>query len=152
MRRLQANLTYLAALADRKTSASAPACPAYLMPPPLNLSIKMRAAVPAPGEVTEGPVDPNADREERDKVLKELYRRLQSMFPGIDPKKEPASQMPSQRPTGQHQPGQPGAKGFNGQPSGGPNSNHGRPAPGPHGQRTPQMAHALAPQGHALGF
>ena len=152
MRRLQANLTYLAALADRKTSASAPACPAYLTPPPLNLSIKMRAAAPAPGEATETPSDPTADRLERDKVIKELYRRLQAVFPGIDPKKEPASQMGGPRPAGQ--PGQGGGKGTNGQMSAGPGSAHGSPAPGPPMNKTPQMANAAAPfmQGQPIGF
>lgn len=34
-------------------------------------------------------IDPVADRAERDKSIKELYRRLQGVFPGFDPKKEP---------------------------------------------------------------
>ena len=152
MRRLQANLTYLAALADRKTHVSAPACPAYLTPPLLTLSIKMRAAAPAPGEAAESS-DPTADRLERDKVIKELYRRLQTLFPGIDPKKEPASQMGGPRPAGQP-PGPGGGKGSNGQMSAGPSSAHGSPAPGPSMNKTPQMANAAPPfmQGQPIGF
>ncbi|KAK0714873.1 hypothetical protein B0H67DRAFT_226551 [Lasiosphaeris hirsuta] len=147
MRRLQANLTYMAALADRK-SQQAPPCPAYLMPPPLNLSIRLRVPQSMPDESSEKPPDPNADRGDRDKLLKDLYRRLQALFPGIDPRKEPATQVPNQRAgaPGQHHPSQGVMKAQpnqNGQMMGGQGSNHGSPAPGP--QKTPQMANAANP-------
>lgn len=94
MRRLQANLSYMAALADRKPEVKAPPCPAYLTAPPLNLSFKLRA--PATGTEGSDKIDPVADREERDKSIKDLYSRLQAVFPGFDPKKEPVFRMPAQ--------------------------------------------------------
>lgn len=39
------------------------------------------------------PVDGGADREERNKILKDLYEKLQRLFPGIDPTKEPTYQL-----------------------------------------------------------
>jgi len=138
MRRLQGNLTYLAALADRKVG-QVPTCPAHLMPPPLNLSIKMRA--PAPDDASG--TDPNkeemdraleADREERDQLLKELYKKLQAQFPGIDPRREPAFVVP-----GAQQP-------QNGQRPVGVSStsNQGSPAPTPQAQRPGQTPNSQA--------
>jgi hypothetical protein len=52
-------------------------------------------------------IDPAADRAERDKSIKDLYRRLQVVFPGFDPKKEPPLRAgPGQKAGGQgpHQP------------------------------------------------
>lgn len=92
MRRLQGNLTYLAALADRK-GGQLPVCPAHLMAPNLNHSIKLRTQPPAQPDSADRPLEPNADREERDKFMKDMYKRLQALFPGIDPTKEPAFQM-----------------------------------------------------------
>ena len=92
MRRLQGNLTYLAALADRK-GGQVPPCPAYLMPPSLNMNIKMRAQPPAPTESPGKQVDPGSDREERERFLRDMYRKLQALFPGIDPRREPAFSM-----------------------------------------------------------
>lgn len=89
MRRLQANLSYMAALADRKPDVKGPLCPAYLTAPSLNLALRLRAQ-PIGAEGTEANVDVAADRAERDKSIRELYRRLQTVFPGFDPKKEPA--------------------------------------------------------------
>ncbi len=88
MRRLQANLSYMAALADRKPEVKVPPCPAYLTAPPLNLTLKLKAP-PMGAEGADPNIDPVADRAERDKSIKELYRRLQGVFPGFDPKKEP---------------------------------------------------------------
>lgn len=104
MRRLQANLAYLAALADRKGSVPVPTSPAYLSSPPLNMTLKVRLQ-PAPGETPESNPDPVADREERCKYLSELYGKLQRLFPNADPKKEPAYQTPA-RPQGQQATGQ----------------------------------------------
>lgn len=101
MRRLQANLSYMAALADRKPEVKAPPCPAYLSSPSLNLTLKLRAQ-PIGAEGTDANADPLVDRAERDKSIKELYRRLQGVFPGFDPKKEPAFG----RPAGGQKPGQ----------------------------------------------
>lgn len=196
MRRIQVNLTYLAALADRK-SVHPPAPPAVLMPPPLNLGLKLRVSS---DESPEKMPDPNADREERDRLMKHLYSKLQALFPGVDPKKEGppagsnprpsnAQQMnPNQQNPQQQNPNQqiqqqmqqqnpnqqmqqnmnqhmlqmqmqqqmqtqqmPGKAPPNGQMMGpgGHGSDHGSPAPGSHGQKTPQMSNASAPPMHA---
>lgn len=89
MKRLQANLTYMAAVADRKPEVKVPPCPAFLSPPPLNLTLRLRAqpiGIEGPDQAL---FDPLVDREHRDKSIKELYQRLQAAFPNIDPKKEP---------------------------------------------------------------
>lgn len=125
MRRLQANLSYLAALADRKPEVKVPPCPAYLSAPPLNLSIKLRTQPMAP-EGSDSKIDPVTDREERDKSIKELYQRLQAVFPGFDPKKEPAYRMPGQ--AGGHKAG----------------NSMGNQA-SPTAQKTPQMTNMAAP-------
>ncbi|KAL7789497.1 hypothetical protein V8C37DRAFT_211721 [Trichoderma ceciliae] len=93
MRRLQANLSYMAALADRKPEVKGLPCPAYLSPPPLNLALKLRA-IPIGAENSSIPIDPMTDREERNRSIQDLYRRLQSVFPTFDPKKEPVYRMP----------------------------------------------------------
>lgn len=93
MRRLQTNLSYMAALADRKPEVKAPPCPAYLSAPPLNLSLKLRPP-PVALEGQDQNIDTLADRQERDKSLKDLYAKLQAVFPGFDPKKEPAFRQP----------------------------------------------------------
>lgn len=66
-----------------------PPCPAYLSAPPLNLALRPRA-LPLSTDPTKPPPDPATDREQRDRSIKELYVRLQAVFPGFDPKKEPA--------------------------------------------------------------
>ncbi|KAK0645672.1 hypothetical protein B0T16DRAFT_144473 [Cercophora newfieldiana] len=145
IRRLHTNLAYQAALADRK-SLQAPPCPAYLMPPPLNLKLRLRVPKTAPGApdgVTEMPPDPNSDREERDQLLKDLYKKLQALFPGVDPRKEPPPQQPNPR-AGAQQMNQGMMKPQNGQMNMGAQSN-GSPAPGSQPQKTPQMTNVAAP-------
>lgn len=128
MRRLQANLSYLASLADRKINQPQLPCPAYLSPPPFNHSIQMRAQPTQPGDTTEV-VDPNEDRKERDQFLQEQYQKLQALFPGMDPKKEPFAVQQPNRPQQMQQ----GQNGQNGQRPMGPgpgqstNSNQGSP-------------------------
>ncbi|KAK3906307.1 hypothetical protein C8A05DRAFT_11937 [Staphylotrichum tortipilum] len=153
MRRLQTNLSYMFALADRKGKAQIPPSPAYLTTPPLNLQLKLKLPPSAPDDPVERPADPVADRAERDQLLKTLYRKLQSLYPGVDPKKEP----PAQPPAGA------AAAGAAGRPGGGvggkgvPNgqgpvsvmqggSNQNSPAPTP-GQSagTPLMGNAAVP-------
>ncbi|KAL1871026.1 hypothetical protein VTK73DRAFT_2335 [Phialemonium thermophilum] len=96
MRRLQGNLTYLAGLADRK-GGQVPQSPQFLTAPPLNFKIKMRSQPPMAGDSNEKQLDANEDRLERDQFLKELYRKLQGLFPGVDPRKEAALQTGSAR-------------------------------------------------------
>ncbi|KAL6807914.1 hypothetical protein GGI42DRAFT_319254 [Trichoderma sp. SZMC 28013] len=125
MRRLQANLSYMAALADRKPEVKGPPCPAYLSAPPLNLTLRPRA-VPIGAENSTTPPDAVADREERNKSIQDLYRRLQAVFPTFDPKKEPAFRT---APSGQ-KPGNPMAP-----------SQQASPA----AQRTPQLPNMPGP-------
>lgn len=80
---MQANLSYLAALADRKGTVQTPQHPAYMTPPPLNLTVKVRAQPPG-ADASDGNTDPMVDREERFKYLGELYGKLQALFPGVD--------------------------------------------------------------------
>lgn len=93
MRRVQANLSYMVAMAERKPEVKVPPCPAYLSAPPLNLSLKLRP-FPITLEGRDTDVDTVADRQERDRLIKDLYLRLQAVYPGFDPKKEPAYRMP----------------------------------------------------------
>ncbi|KAF5027533.1 hypothetical protein F66182_350 [Fusarium sp. NRRL 66182] len=104
MRRLQANLSYMAALADRKPEVKVPPCPAYLSAPPLNLNLKLKMPAVGGSEGSENNMDPVADREERHKSIQDLYSRLQAAFPGFDPKKEPAFRTNAQ---GGQKPGNP---------------------------------------------
>lgn len=132
MKRLQANLTYMAAVADRKPEVKVPPCPAFLSPPQLNLSLRLRAN-PIGMEGNEAQFDPLADREHRDMSIKELYQRLQEVFPGIDPKKEPTYR---QAPAGAQRPGNPGMN-----------------QTSPTSQQAPQMPNMNAPQpGQAGSF
>ena len=124
MRRLQTNLAYLASLADRKVPGQIAKGPQYLMAPPLNMKIKLRGATPGPAsESADVKSDHKNDREERDRYLKDLYKRLQALYPGLDHKKEPNAG------------GRPGGA------QGG--SNQASPSPG--SQKTPQMATISAP-------
>lgn len=129
MRRLQANLAYMATLADRKPETKPSPCPAYLTPPHLTLSVKLRAQpiVPEGGDFK---IDPVTDREERDLAIKELYGRLQACFPGIDPTKEPAFRAP----------------GMGQKPAGNPGFTQASPT----SHKTPQMTHVPVPQSHGM--
>ena len=123
MRRLQANLSYMATLADRKPDTKLAPAPGYLTAPNLTLSVKLRAQpiVPEGGDFK---IDPVTDREERDLAIKELYGRLQACYPGIDPNKEP-----QMRGSGM------------GQKQGNPGFNQ----PSPTTQKTPQMPNMPGP-------
>jgi len=129
MRRLQSNLAYLASLADRKMPVQIAKGPQYLMPPPLNPKIKLAGGTPGPAsESTDVKSDVKNDREEREKYLKDLYKRLQALYPGVDPKREPNA----------------GAgAGAGGRPGGSRSENQTSPSPGL--QKTPQMATMSAP-------
>ncbi|ROW00918.1 hypothetical protein VSDG_02662 [Cytospora chrysosperma] len=142
-KRLQANLAYLASLADRK--APSQAAPAYLSPPPLNLKLKLRPIAPTPDAEK---VDGSADREERENIIKEQYQKLQALFPGIDPNK-----VPNLRP--QPNPGapNPAAALQNAQRAASIGAPQGQmhvssaPSPAPSAQQgTPQMSTVPAPQ------
>jgi hypothetical protein len=142
MRRLQANLTYMFALADRKAKAQVPASPAYLTPPPLNLQLKLKLPPTAADDPVERPADPVADRAERDTLLKNLYKKLHSLYPGVDPKKEPPAQAAGARPPAINTNAGPGAGGVR----------PGPPSAGQNGQvSTPVAAGLGGAQGSSLG-
>ncbi|OBT92005.1 hypothetical protein VE01_09951 [Pseudogymnoascus verrucosus] len=114
MRRIQYNLAYLAAIADRshKPSSQIPPHPAVISAPSLT---------PLPKPATSSPTSPNgavkstdgaadAEVEDRAETLKKQYKRLQELFPGVDPKKEPTVQpaQAAQKQQQQQQQQQPG--------------------------------------------
>lgn len=99
MRRLQANLAYLAAIADKshKPGAQAPTHPAIITAPPLvskPASSTTTSTTTTDSEVKKEEGDEKKDllitedRVERIETLKSQYKRLQEMFPDVDPKKE----------------------------------------------------------------
>jgi hypothetical protein len=120
MRRLQANLAYLAAIADRshKPSSQIPPHPAIISAPPLsplpskpqikqspkaspneNSNIKTESTLSsetANGAANGTPINlgisSSEEAEDRLETIKALYARLQALFPGVDPKKEPPIQ------------------------------------------------------------
>jgi hypothetical protein len=109
MRRLQANLGYLAVLADkeRKLTQPSPPYPVYLKAPPLNTSIKLRQVQAPDGSEVKTDV---SDREDTAAYIGELYKKLQALFPDIDPNAEPslrpAGQAPNATKSGSQTPGQ----------------------------------------------
>jgi hypothetical protein len=109
MRRLQTNLAYLAGLADKERKPNQPAqpYPAFLRPPPLNIGIKLRQVQAQDGNEAKNEV---IDREDTTRYIGELYKKLQALFPDIDPNKEPSIRPPGQQPnlaaSGTQTPGQ----------------------------------------------
>jgi hypothetical protein len=101
MKRLQSNLAYLAAIADRshKPSSQIPAHPAIMLAP----SIKPRTtnSVSSSSPKTEDRADgmedkkPDTSDAERIETLKDYYKQLQALFPGVDPNKEPVLPQPN---------------------------------------------------------
>lgn len=77
MRRLQANLAYLAAIADRshKPLNQIPPHPAWMSAPPM----------PDQAQTTDSPIDSMSTISS----LQESYKKLHALFPGVDPKREP---------------------------------------------------------------
>lgn len=104
MRRLQANLAYLAALADKKSQGTPSSSPAFLKAPPLNTRAKLKP-MPAPdaadgtnpGQASSNNNSTASDREETSRYLQDLYKKLQALFPGVDPNKEPMMPGPGNR-------------------------------------------------------
>lgn len=101
MRRIQYNLSYLAAIADRshKPSSQTPPHPAIISAPQLESIKRIKAAKKGEAKKEEnGTVkseedkkDENEEEEEEDgpEELKKMYAQLQTLFPGVDPRKEP---------------------------------------------------------------
>ncbi|KAI1277546.1 hypothetical protein F5Y07DRAFT_89555 [Xylaria sp. FL0933] len=135
MRRLQTNLGYLAGLADkeRKPTQPSPPYPVYLKPPPLNISIKLRQVQSQDGGEVKTDI---IDREETTKYIGELYKKLQALFPDIDPNKEP-----SFRPT---------APALNSAQSGSQTPGQASPVPGK--QSTPTLSTSAPPQTTTTGI
>lgn len=119
MRRIQYNLAYLAAIADRshKPSSQIPPHPAVISAPSLTPLPKPAGSSPtSPNGAVKLGTDGAADSEDEDRAetLKKQYKRLQELFPGVDPKKEPLVQpaqaaQKQQQQQQQQQPGGPSA-------------------------------------------
>src|SRR4051794_33011484 len=112
MPRLQGNLAYLAAIADRhhKPSDQIPSHPLVMSAPPLtprssNPNTSSSPKTSPPSNPTKADTAQNIAKEEkkdssigqvddvdRPERLKELYRKLQALFPGVDPKKDQSMQ------------------------------------------------------------
>ncbi|KAL7628942.1 hypothetical protein AAE478_000459 [Parahypoxylon ruwenzoriense] len=126
---LQTNLTYLAALADKKGNVTVAPCPTYLRAPPLNTSIKLKMISPDGSDSQDA-----SDRNETAKYIQELYRKLQGLYPGIDPNKEPTYPLP---------PARQGTQPANAAKPGTQTSSQPSPVPGK--QKTPKMATSAPP-------
>ncbi|KAJ2981048.1 hypothetical protein NUW58_g6786 [Xylaria curta] len=131
---LQTNLAYLAGLAEKERKPTQPsqACPAYLKPPPLNTSIQLRQVQAQDGNEVKSD---NIDREETAKYIVELYKRLQALFPDVDPNKEPSIRPPAQAP--------------NSTQSGTQTPSQASPVPGK--QATPTLTTSAPPQPTTMG-
>ena len=104
MRRLQGNLAYLAAIADRshKPSNQIPSHPQVISAPPLAPRITSSTAPKsafssADGATLEDDKETTASAGEVEDVnrperLVGLYKQLQALFPDVDPKKEQSLQ------------------------------------------------------------
>ncbi len=101
MRRLQSNLAYLAAIADRshKPSSQIPAHPAIMSAPPFQPKPSQPPSATSSSPTADSKREESDDKkpldsvseEERSETLKEQYKKLQALFPGVDPKKEPTA-------------------------------------------------------------
>jgi hypothetical protein len=131
MRRLQANLAYLAAIADRshKPSSQIPPHPAIISAPPLsplppkiqikqspkaspNQNPNVKSESTTSSETANGATNGTAaagdseETEDRLETLKALYTRLQALFPGVDPKKKGQAQRQNTNPAQNQMSGQ----------------------------------------------
>lgn len=90
MRRLQSNLAYLAAIADRshKPAAQIPSHPAIMFAPTLTYKPAHTIPISAPTNDDDPASKPEEGHEDRREILKEAYERLQALYPGVDPKKD----------------------------------------------------------------
>lgn len=97
MKRLQSNLAYLAAIADRshKPASQIHAHPA-IMKAPLITSRPSTSSAETETKMEESD-EKKADvlLEERIENLKVYYKQLQALFPGVDPNKEPSRPPPN---------------------------------------------------------
>ncbi|PQE31370.1 glutamine repeat -1 protein [Rutstroemia sp. NJR-2017a WRK4] len=99
MRRLQYNLAYLAAIADRshKPASQVPSHPAVMSAPfiaPAPKSIKSSEPASTNGDGSPAPASEET-QEDRARIISDLYKRLQDLFPGVDPKRDVAPQQPN---------------------------------------------------------
>lgn len=120
MRRIQYNLSYLAAIADRshKPSSQTPPHPAIISAPQLESIKRMKAAKKEEAKKEDSGTikseeekkGENEEEEEEDgpEELKKMYAQLQTLFPGVDPRKEPPVPQQGGMKPQQHQPTQNG--------------------------------------------
>ncbi|KAI0996273.1 hypothetical protein K3495_g11907 [Podosphaera aphanis] len=97
MRRLQSNLAYLAARTDRnKPLNQLPTHPQFMSPPtPSSNLTQLNSIVNTSPNSSRNKDEGEVDRIE---VIREYYRKLQALYPGVDPRKEsfsnPATRAP----------------------------------------------------------
>jgi len=110
MRRLQSNLAYLAAIADRshKPSSQIPPHPAIMHAPAITVKALKIASLDSPSDGTkkeEGEDKKPEELQEEDRVelLKDQYKKLADLFPGVDPRKEAKPQQQGSKPGEQAQ-------------------------------------------------
>ncbi|KAK3950130.1 hypothetical protein QBC32DRAFT_21802 [Pseudoneurospora amorphoporcata] len=89
--RVRTNMGFMAPLSQPGKQPNVHPYPAYLTPPPLHLNLRIRVAQNTSAEDSAGdaPPDPNTDRAERHKIMTDLYKKLQSLYPALDYKNEP---------------------------------------------------------------
>lgn len=105
-KRLQANLAYLAAMADRpnKPASQVPTHPVWMSAPYLLPRTPLTPQKSPHSVKTDGSGLAEEGYDQRIMAVTEMYQKLQSLFPDFDPTKEP--QPPSQAPRPPY-PGQP---------------------------------------------
>lgn len=110
MRRLQSNLAYLAAIADRshKPSSQIPPHPAIMYAPAITTKPLKIAALDSPSDETkkeDGDEKKPEELQEENRVelLKDQYKKLADLFPGVDPRKEAKPQQQAPKPGDQTQ-------------------------------------------------
>ncbi|CCC06948.1 unnamed protein product [Sordaria macrospora k-hell] len=91
MVRVRTNMGFMAPLSQPGKQPNMHPYPAYLTPPPLHLNLRVRVAqnTSAEDSASDAPPDPNTDRAERHKIMTDLYKKLQSLYPALDYKNEP---------------------------------------------------------------
>ncbi|KAL0472207.1 hypothetical protein QR685DRAFT_521362 [Neurospora intermedia] len=89
--RARTNMGFMGSLSQPGKQPNVHPYPAYLTPPPLHLNLRIRVAQNTSAEDSAGdaPPDPNTDRAERHEIMTDLYKKLQSLYPGVDYKNEP---------------------------------------------------------------
>ncbi|KAK3400409.1 hypothetical protein B0T20DRAFT_183728 [Sordaria brevicollis] len=87
--RAKTNMAFMGSLSQLGKQPQVHPYPAYMTPPPLHLNLRIRVAQNTEDSAGDAPPDPNTDRAERHKIMTDLYKKLQLLYPGLDYKNEP---------------------------------------------------------------